>query len=293
MIDDLRDGKEKAVSESAIFVKADFGDEGELNDLFSKNAIDLVVHLAALANVPDSVINPLGYYDNNTAKTVTLLKMMQRFAVKKIVFSSTAAVYGEPNYNPIDELHVKKPVNPYGDSKLMCEQIIKDSAAAYGIQDTIFRYFCAAGATCINGEARQKESHLIPVIIDQVLGKRAIVEVFGTNFDTPDGSGVRDFIHVADIARAHVLAINSLDRYPNEEYNLGNGKGFSVLELLRITEEVLHKKVNFKLSPPRPGDPATLVATYEKAYRLMGWTPHNTIADIILSAYNWRINPRY
>ncbi len=293
VIDDLRDGKAGAVAPVAVFFESDFGNQATLDQIFSEHDIDVVIHLAALANVPDSVVNPLDYYENNTAKTIALLQAMVAHKVKKIIFSSTAAVYGEPVYNPIDEKHVKQPVNPYGDSKLMCEQLIKDCSKAYGVKYSIFRYFCAAGATEKNGEARLKESHIIPVIIDQILGRREVVSVFGTNFNTRDGSGVRDFVHVADIANAHVLAVKNIELFPNQEFNLGNGEGFSVLELLTITEKVLGKKVNFKITERRPGDPATLVAAYDKAEEILGWHPQYSIEDIIRSAYNWRINPLY
>lgn len=293
VIDDLSEGKREAVSSSSIFYKSNFGDTNTLEEIFGKHQIDFVFHFAAFANVPDSVVNPLKYYENNVGNTISLLKMMIKFNVKKIIFSSTAAVFGEPVYTPIDEKHILNPVNPYGMSKLMVENILSDFSKAYGLNFIAFRYFCAAGSTKDHGESRDYETHLIPVILDQVLNKRDYIIVFGNSFDTSDGTGIRDFIHVEDIASAHILAMENFDRVGNKFFNLGNGKGYSVLEVIKEVEKYLNTKVSYKIGEQRPGDPAVLVASYENAFQQLGWKPFKTLEDIIISAYNWRKNPKY
>ncbi|MGE5621364.1 MAG: UDP-glucose 4-epimerase GalE [archaeon] len=293
VVDDLRDGNKKAVQDGARLYVADFGNPEVLAEIFSTYKVSCVLHLAASANVPDSVINPLAYYRNNVTGTISLLNMMKNSGVGKIIFSSTAAVYGEPQYLPIDEVHPLLPVNPYGSSKLMVEQIIKDCSAAYGMKYVIFRYFCAAGATRLHGESRHTETHLIPVILDQVLGKRSHVNVYGKDFCTKDGTGVRDYIHVMDIARAHLLAIRQIDRLDNPTLNLGTSSGYSVLEVIEAVSNRLGVKVNYEIRDRRPGDPAGLVASYNTAKETVGWTPQNGLEEIIESAYKWRANPIY
>jgi UDP-glucose 4-epimerase len=249
--------------------------------------------LAASANVPDSVINPLPYYENNVTATVTLLNKMKQYGVMSILFSSTAAVYGIPVNDTITESDILKPVNPYGWSKLFDEQIIMDTAAAHGLNYIIFRYFCAAGATAKNGESRGYESHLIPLVIDTALGKRDEIKVFGNQFPTPDGTGVRDYIHVSDIAKAHELALAKLGTVNNQIFNLGTNAGYSVLQIIEETQKVLGQKVNFSIVKERPGDPPSLIALAHKAKELLGWEPAHTLQDIITSVHAWRNNPRY
>lgn len=292
-LDDLRDGKKQALPEAVDFYQADFADQEVLDIIFSKCTIDCVVHLAASANVPDSVANPLGYYKNNLSGTLLLLEKMKEYGVKKILFSSTAAVYGNPVFSPITEAHPKVPVNPYGFSKLYTEQMLADSMVAYGIEYIIFRYFCAAGATVLNGESRLKESHLIPLVVDCALGKREKLYVYGNNFSTPDGTGVRDYIHVADIADAHLKAIQHFDTACNHILNLGTGKGYSVLEIIQAAEKISGKKIAFDIQDRRPGDPPSLIASYDTAAALIGWKPSLFLNDIIESAFNWRKNPLY
>ena len=293
IIDDLSEGKKGAISEDGIFYQSNFGDVNTLEAIFKKFKVDFIFHFAASANVPDSVINPMKYYENNVVNTFSLLKMMIKSGVKKIIFSSTAAVFGEPVYTPIDEKHILNPVNPYGMSKLMVENILTDFSNAYGLNFVAFRYFCAAGSTKDHGESRDYETHLIPVVLDQVLNKRDFVTVFGNNFNTPDGSGVRDFIHVEDIASAHILAMENFERIDNKFINLGNGKGYSVFEVINAAEEYLNTKISFKIGGKRPGDPAVLIASYQNAFEQLGWKPSKSLKDIIESAYNWRKNPKY
>ncbi len=293
VIDDLRDGKKEAVPDCATFYEANFSDETILDTIFTTHNITTVIHLAASANVPDSVVRPLPYYQNNVTGTISLLKKMKQYNVKSILFSSTAAVYGIPVNNTITETDILKPVNPYGWSKLFDEQIIADTAAAHGLEYIIFRYFCAAGATAKNGESRGYESHLIPLVIDTALGKRDEIKVFGNQFPTPDGTGVRDYIHVSDIARAHELALAKLGTVTNQIFNLGTNAGYSVLEIIEETEKVLGQKVNFSIVKERPGDPPSLIALAHKAKEQLGWEPRYNLQDIITSVYAWRNNPRY
>jgi UDP-glucose 4-epimerase len=293
IIDDLRDGNAKAVSTKSLFYQANFGDSKILNQIFSKSKVDIVFHFAASANVPHSKIEPLVYYDNNVTNTISLLSAMKEFKVDKIIFSSTAAVYGEPEYSPIDEKHPLIPINPYGYSKLVCEQIIKDCSYAYGLKYMIFRYFCAAGATPEHGESRKHETHLIPVILDTLLGKRNEVPVFGIDFPTKDHTGVRDYIHVVDIANAHIKAMEKINDYNNQIFNLGCESGYSVLEVVKTTEELFKNKIKYSIKKRRDGDPAALVATCSNAMKILGWKAENTLNDIILSAYNWRKDPLF
>ncbi len=293
VIDDLSEGKAGAVSSNIIFYKSNFGNINTLETIFKKHKIDFIFHFAASANVPDSVINPLKYYENNVVNTISLLKIMLKFDVKNIIFSSTAAVFGEPLYTPVDEKHVLKPVNPYGMSKLMVENILTDFSKAYGLSFIAFRYFCAAGSTNDHGESRDYETHLIPVVLDQILNKRNSVTLFGTDFNTPDGTGVRDFIHVEDIAIAHILAMENFDRVKNSFINLGNGKGYSVLEVIKAAEKYLNTKVTYQSGEKRPGDPAILIASHQNAFNQLGWKPSKSLEDIIESAYKWRKNPKY
>jgi UDP-glucose 4-epimerase len=293
VVDDLRNGQRAAVAPTAAFHQVDLCDLPALRAVFARQPLEAVIHLAASANVPDSVVNPLAYYANNVTGTCNLLECMRAHAVKRIIFSSTAACYGDPQSLPIDEQHPLRPVNPYGQSKLMDEQILRDCRAAYGIEFVAFRYFCAAGATATHGESRESETHLIPVVLDQVLGRRDQVLVYGKDFPTADGTGVRDYIHVADIARAHVLALGRLETLAGEVFNLGTGTGYSVLEILAAAGRLLQAPVKFAYAPARPGDPPNLTAACAKAQRQLGWTAQFGLDDIIRSAYAWRKQPGY
>jgi UDP-glucose 4-epimerase len=293
VIDDLSEGNAEAVSKNAKFYHSNLGEPEILREIFKKNEIEYVFHFAASANVPDSVINPLKYYENNVINSFNLLKLMLEYNVKNIIFSSTAAVYGEPVYTPIDEEHSLLPVNPYGESKLMVEKILSDFSKAYGLRYIAFRYFCAAGATKEHGESRKYETHLVPVILDQILNKRDSMTVYGKDFNTVDGTGVRDFIHVEDIAQAHILGMDNFDNVNNCIINLGNNTGYSVLEVIDAAEKYLNSKVRYNISDRRPGDPAVLIASNQSALQLLNWVPTKTLEDIIKSAYNWRKNPKY
>ncbi len=212
---------------------------------------------------------------------------MRKFRCKQIIFSSTAAIFGEPKYSPINENHPKAPINAYGDSKLMFERILYWYHLAYGFRVNLFRYFCAAGASKKLGEAHKNESHLIPLAIDTALGKRETLYIYGNNYPTKDGTGIRDFIHVLDIARAHILALDNLEPRPYEAYNLGCGVGYSVKEVIDMVEKVSGQKVNYEVTERRIGDPAVLVASYDKVKRELGWEPEFGLEDMVQSALQW------
>lgn len=293
--DNLIYGHREAVDQRAKFVHADLLDTQSLDGLFKSNKIDAVIHFAAFAYVGESVNEPEKYYYNNVIGTVNLLHAMLAHNVKKIVFSSTCATYGEPQYTPIDEAHNQNPINPYGRTKLMIEQIFADYERAYGLEHIALRYFNAAGCSSdgLIGESHTPETHLIPLVLKAINGERDNIKVFGTDYDTPDGTCIRDYIHVEDLALAHRLAVEKLDSY-NGCINLGTGIGTSVKEIIVASEEVSGKKCPVEYAPRRAGDPARLFANNTKAKEILGWQPKYTnIKDIIQTAWNWEQNRRY
>ncbi len=293
VIDDLRDGHIEAIPPGVNFYFGSFGDTNLLEEIFQTHKIKTVFHLAASSSVPDSVINPGLYYQNNIANSINLLTGMAKAGIAQIIFSSSASVYGEPVSLPIDEEHPLKPINPYGKTKLFLEEIIKDLAIANNIRFIFFRYFCAAGATDLHGESRKNESHLVPVIIDHVLGKRNSIPVFGTDFSTNDGTGVRDYIHVSDIADAHLLGLRMMESVVGSTFNIGTHLGVSVLEMIKTAEEIFSKHLKVEYHNRREGDPAILVASNKKITNQLGWSPKHDIKSILSSAFAWRRNPRY
>ncbi|OGI95615.1 UDP-glucose 4-epimerase GalE [Candidatus Nomurabacteria bacterium RIFCSPLOWO2_01_FULL_42_17] len=277
------------VIEGIQYKEVDIRNKEKLLEVFREFRPDIVVHYAALANVPDSVANPAKYYDTNIIGSLNVLECMREVGCKKIIFSSTAAVYGQSD-ELINEDHPKNPTSPYGHSKLMFEQILKDYHRAYGISSVSFRYFCASG--CDEGGKigcyHDPETQAIPNLVKTLLGKQEIFNVWGGDFPTPDGTGVRDYIHVNDLADAHILAIKKLEENGCFDYNLGINKGFSVMELIKEAERVTGKKLNYKMSPRRAGDPATIIASSMKAQKELRWTPKYTdIGEIILTDYNF------
>ena len=293
--DNLIYGHLEAVDKRAKFVHADLLDTNSLDRLFRDNNIDAVVHFAAFASVGESVSDPEKYYYNNVVGTVNLLRAMLAHNVKKIVFSSTCATYGEPQYTPIDEKHPQSPINPYGRTKLMIEQIFADYERAYGLKHIALRYFNAAGCSEDGsiGEAHNPETHLIPLVLKAITGERSSIKVFGTDYDTPDGTCIRDYIHVEDLALAHRLALEKLDEYCGC-INLGTGIGTSVKEIIVAAEKVSGKKCPVEYSERRAGDPARLFANNTKAKEVLGWQPKYTnIEDIIKTAWNWELNKKY
>ncbi len=293
--DNLIYGHREAVDERAAFEHADLLNPVSLRQVFEKYNIGAVVHFAAFAYVGESVTNPAKYYRNNVVGTLNLLDAMLGHGVKRIVFSSTCATYGEPQYTPIDEKHPQAPINPYGRSKLMIEQIFSDYERAYGLQHISLRYFNAAGAAADGnlGEAHDPETHLIPLVLRAIAGKRPHIRVFGTDYDTPDGSCVRDYIHVEDLADAHRLALEKLDEYSGC-INLGTGCGTSVLELIRAAEEVCAKPCPTQHAARRPGDPARLFADNTAARSILGWQPSYTdVRAILATAWQWEQHRRF
>lgn len=293
--DNLIYGHKKAVDKRAKFIHADLLDTHSLKELFKHEKIDAVVHFAAFAYVGESVINPAKYYQNNLVGTCNLLNTMLDFSVKDIVFSSTCATYGEPKYVPIDEEHPQDPINAYGRSKLMIEHIFKDYERAYGLRHISLRYFNAAGASSdfSIGESHEPETHLIPLVLKALKGERESISVFGTDYDTKDGTCERDYIHVEDLALAHRLALENLHKYSGC-INLGTGISTSVKELIDAAKELSGKDCTINYTPRREGDPAKLFADNKKAKQILGWEPKfKDIKDILKSAWNWENNRKF
>lgn len=289
--DNLSTGTVGALSYGKLFV-GDLNDREQLTQAFTQHHFDAVLHFAASISVPDSVIHPLAYYSNNTANTLNLLHCCQAFGVNKIIFSSTAAVYGQPKSNqPITEDILPQPLNPYGSSKLMSERLIRDYAAASKLKYVILRYFNVAGAEVGGtlGQAGKKASHLIKVACDAALGNRASMEVFGTDFDTPDGTGIRDYIHVDDLARAHVDALAYLESEDSSQIlNCGYGTGYSVRQVIQKVKEISGVDFSVVETARREGDPACVIAGADRITKLLGWKPrYNDLDLIIRTALAW------
>jgi len=255
----------------------------------AKHAIDAVMHFAGEALVAKSVREPSTFYAANIAAGVNLLDAMTRHNVKKLIFSSTAATYGEPHTVPISEDHSKNPINPYGKSKLRFEEILSDYRAYTGLHYATLRYFNAAGASAERGEAHRVETHLIPKVLDAAQGAIPHVEVFGSDYATPDGTCVRDYIHVLDIADSHVRALEAIETISGEAFNVGNSRGFSIFDVIDSAERVTGRKILRKVSPRRPGDPAVLVASKDKLQHTLDWeAQHSSLEEIITSAWSWK-----
>lgn len=289
-LDNLSCGYRDAVKYGE-FVEGDLGDPAVLDHVFSNYSIDAVMHFAAFIEVGESVRAPAKYYRNNVINTVVLLDAMIQHGIDQFIFSSTAAIFGEPEYTPIDEKHRKHPINPYGRSKLMVEQILQDYDEAYGLKSTCLRYFNAAGADPEGelGERHQPESHLIPLILQAASGRREDIKVFGDDYPTQDGTCVRDYIHINDLCEAHSLALMRMQQTGSSaRYNLGNGRGFSVQQVIDATREVTGRDFTVTLDERRPGDPAVLVADSRLAQLELGWHPeHTELESIIATAWNW------
>jgi len=288
-LDNLLEGHRAAVPPGAVFCQVDLGDRAQLERVFAQHRIDAVMHFAAEALVAKSVREPSIFYATNVACGVNLLDAMTRHSVKKFIFSSTAATYGEPEIVPIPEDHRKAPINPYGKSKLTFEGILADYKTYTQLKYVTLRYFNAAGASKQFGEHHRIETHLIPRVLDAASGILPHVDVFGTDYPSPDGTCVRDYIHVLDIADSHVRALEEIDRVSGEAFNVGNSRGFSILEVIDAAERITGRKIPRKLGPRRPGDPAVLVASKEKLKRTLGWeASHSSLEEIIQSAWDWR-----
>ena len=289
--DNLVTGYREAVPEKATFYQGDLRDKDFLVDLLKKEKVDAVIHFAAFSLVGESVTNPLKYYENNLYGTKVLLDAMIETGVDKIVFSSTAATYGEPENIPILESDRTCLTNPYGETKLAMEKMISWAAKAHGLHFVSLRYFNACGAHKSGkiGEAHNPESHLIPLVLQVPNGKREFVSIYGNDYDTPDGTCIRDYIHVTDLAKAHILAVEYLmNGGESDIFNLGNGVGYSVKEVIETARKVTGHPIPAKEEARRAGDPARLVASGEKARKILGWEPEiKDLADIISSAWKW------
>lgn len=290
VIDNLQTGHEKAVHPDATFYQGDIRDIEFLREVFDHESIDSVVHFAANSLVGESMEIPLEYFDNNVYGTQVLLQAMVEFDVKKIVFSSTAATYGEPKTVPITEDMETKPTNAYGETKLTMEKMMKWAEKAHDIHFVSLRYFNVAGARSSGeiGEDHNPETHLIPIILEAALGQRPHITIFGQDYDTPDGTCIRDYIHVEDLIEAHLLALDYLDKGESNIFNLGSNQGFSVKEMIDTARKVTGKEIPAKIGERRAGDPSILIASSEKANQILGWQPTRTsITKIIQDAWNW------
>ena len=295
VLDNFQKGHRDSLLGGKLY-EGDLRDRKILDKVFSENKIDAVIDFAADSLVGESVNEPLKYFDNNVGSVISLLNAMRDYNVKHIVFSSTAATYGEPENLPIQEGDKTFPTNPYGESKLTVEKILKWCDNAYGIKYTALRYFNAAGAHFSGkiGEDHRPETHLIPIILQVALGQREKIMVFGDDYNTQDGTCVRDYVHVSDLASAHLLALLRLQKGEDSRiFNLGNGKGFSNNEVIQTVREVTGKEIKAEMAPRRAGDPATLIASSEKAITELGWKPkYNSLNSIIKSAWEWHFaNP--
>lgn len=296
VFDNLIYGHREAVK-WGTFVKGDLANIENIEAVFDKYDIEAVFHFAAFAYVGESVIDPEKYYYNNVVNTLNLLKVMRDHGCNRIIFSSTCATYGEPDHVPITEDMPQNPINPYGATKLMMERILKDYHKAYGMEYVVLRYFNAAGCDPDGeiGESHDPETHIIPLVLDAAGGQRPDIKVFGTDYDTPDGSCIRDYIHVTDLATAHLLALHHLEVGKDSDFfNLGNARGTSVLEVIDSVKRITGKEFKVVHTDRRPGDPAKLVGSSEKAMKVLGWNPiYADIDTIVRHAWNWHEKKEY
>src|SRR6056297_314198 len=294
VFDNLQKGHRKAVPEGVPFYLGDLRSKTELRELFETHQIDAVIDFAADSLVGESMENPLKYYNNNVGGTICLLEIMREFDVNYIVFSSTAATYGEPQHIPILETEPTTPKNPYGETKLTVEKMLDWADQAYGMKYTTLRYFNAAGAHPSGdiGEDHDPETHLIPLVLQVPLNKRESISIFGTDYPTKDGTRIRDYIHVSDLATAHILSLERLmDGGNSEVFNLGNGVGFSVKEVIETAKKVTGKNIKTLESDRRAGDPAVLIASSERIIKKLNWKPqYNDLEQIISTAWKWHRN---
>ncbi|HTK38470.1 MAG TPA: UDP-glucose 4-epimerase GalE [Pyrinomonadaceae bacterium] len=289
VIDNLVYGHKEAISDGAVLYEGDIGDRKFVSDILSKHKVDACMHFSAYAYVGESVEDPGKYFHNNFSATLNLLDVLLEHDVKKFIFSSTCATYGVPQYVPIDEKHPQWPVNPYGWSKLMVERALDAYDAAYGLKYVALRYFNASGASEKCGEDHQPETHLIPLVLFAAMGKIPHVSIFGDDYPTPDGTAVRDYIHISDLSQAHLLALEHLRSGGTSEcINLGNGNGYSVKEVIDAARKVTGKTIEAANAPRRAGDPPQLVGDSAKAREVLGWNPQfPELEKIIESAWAW------
>lgn len=289
VLDTLEKGHREAVHPRAEFLLGDCGDASLLDRLFTRESFEAVLHFAAYIEVGESMVDPGRFFVNNTGRPFALLDRMCAHGVKKFIFSSTAATYGDPQYTPIDEEHPKEPTNAYGYTKLLVEGALEWMHRLSGLGSVSLRYFNASGCSAELGEDHAPETHLIPLVLEVAQGRRAAIRIFGTDYPTPDGTCVRDYVHVQDLASAHLLALQALGEGERRVYNLGNGHGYSVREVIEAARRVTGHPIPVEESPRRPGDPAVLVASSEKIRRELGWQPARPeLDDILRSAWEWK-----
>ena len=291
VLDDLSKGFRQAVSPKAVLVKGDVGDRAELDRVFAEHRFDAVMHFAASIEAGESMVSPERFFRNNTAGTLTLLEVMLAHGVKRFVFSSTAALFGNPDRTPIREDDALHPTNAYGESKLLVERMLAWFHQIHAMSFATLRYFNAAGATEQLGESHSPETHLIPLTLQVAAGKRSSIAIYGTDYETPDGTCVRDYVHVSDLASAHLLAVEALVSRKEAQklsFNLGSGHGFSVRQVIETARKVTGHAIPAVESPRRTGDPAVLVASSEKIRKELGWKPkHEDLEGIVRSAWEW------
>jgi len=286
IVDNLVNGHKETIPKNAKFYEGDIGDKEFLTSVFKKNKIDAVIHFAAFIEAGDSMKRPERFYRNNVINSINLLEVMLEHNVKKIIYSSTAALFGNPKRVPIKEDDLKKPINVYGRTKLMIEEVLDDYETIHGLKSVRLRYFNASGAGFDIGENHHPETHLIPIVLQVALGKRKDIKIFGTDYETKDGTCIRDYIHVLDLARAHILALN----IESGKYNLGCGEGYSVKEVINMCREVTGHPIPAIEEKRREGDPAILVADSSLIKEELGWKPKFGLKEIIQSAWNWHKN---
>ena len=290
VLDDLGRGHRSAVKKEVPFYEGRVGDRALIARIAGEHKIEACVHFAALAYVGESVVAPQKYFENNVEQGIALMGALIAAGVRRVVFSSTAATYGEPKEVPIPESSQQRPVNPYGWSKLLMERVLASYDVAYGLKFVALRYFNAAGATKDQGELHDPESHLVPNVLKAASGEKAEVSVFGTNYPTPDGTAVRDYVHVSDLAEAHILALEHLRRGGKSDFmNLGTGHGYSVMEVIECARKVTGHAIPTRIEGPRAGDPPSLVADAKRATTVLGWKPVTSdLASILRSQWEWR-----
>lgn len=295
VVDNLFRGHRASVPAGVSFYEGNIGDRELLTQILNQHRIEACIHFAALAYVGESVSEPALYFQNNVEQGIALFDSLLKGGVKRVVFSSTCATYGEPQRVPISEDHPQQPTNPYGWSKLFMERIMESYDHAYGLRFVALRYFNASGATATRGEYHDPESHLVPNVLKAALGQLPFVSVFGNNYPTPDGTAIRDYIHVADLSAAHLLALDHLRRGGKSEcLNLGNGQGYSVLEVIETARRVTDRRIEMRIEPARPGDPSRLVGDATKARTLLGWQPvYPDLASILRTDWEWRLRHPY
>ncbi|HEV7396144.1 MAG TPA: UDP-glucose 4-epimerase GalE [Pyrinomonadaceae bacterium] len=294
VLDNLERGHHRVVPEDVPFYEGNVGDRELIARIAQEHQVEACIHFAALAYVSESVANPTLYFKNNVEQGIALLDSLLRAGVKRFVFSSTCATYGEPQQVPIPEDHPRNPTNPYGWSKLMMEAVMESYDQAYGLSSVALRYFNAAGATHDRGEQHDPETHLVPNVLRAALGEIPALSVFGNDYPTRDGTAIRDYIHVADLGSAHILALDYLrEGGASEQINLGNGQGYSVMEVIETAKRVTGREIPFKIEARRPGDPSRLIANADKAKELLTWNPaYPDLASIVRSDWEWRLKQR-